>query len=118
MSETRILIVDDDPDIRSNMQDILGDLGYRTDVAHDGPSAMHLAAETEFDIALLDYKMPGINGITLFRNLKNIQPDIVAFMITAYPGSDGPKEARGITDCRVLQKPVEPSMLIELIGKC
>ena len=55
-----ILVVDDEVDTCSNLSDILTDLGYHVDVAHDGPSALELARKNPYDIALLDLRMPGI----------------------------------------------------------
>src|SRR5512147_828002 len=69
-----LLLVDDDVDICANLADILGDLGgYRVDVAHDGPTALELVRQRPFDVALLDLKMPGMDGLTLYRELKKLR---------------------------------------------
>src|SRR5207244_3512201 len=62
-----ILVVDDDEDTRRNLSDILTDLGYHAETAHDGPSALELVRRRPFDVALLDLKMPGMDGLTLYR---------------------------------------------------
>ncbi|MFN3191977.1 MAG: response regulator [Aureliella sp.] len=110
-----VLIVDDDRDICSNLNDILTDLGYVTEVAHDGESALNYVAEQPFDIALLDYKMPGMNGTDLYKELKRLQPELLAIMITAHAGSGGVQEALEAGTWRVLRKPVDVSQLLPLI---
>lgn len=111
-----VLIVDDDDDIRSNVRDILEDLGYRTDEAHDGPSALRLVEERSYDVALLDFKMPGMDGATLYREIKKLRPEIVAIMVTAYAGSDGAQKAKDAGTWRVLPKPVDIPSLLSLVA--
>ncbi len=112
---TSILVVDDDADICSNVRDILEDLGYRTDIAHDGPSALRLIREKPFDIALLDFKMPGMDGAELYSEIRKLRPEIVAIMITAYAGSDGAERARAAGTWRVMRKPVDFASLLPLL---
>ena len=57
-------------DICRNLSDILTDLGYQVDFAHDGPSALELVRQRPYDVALLDLKMPGMDGLTLYREIK------------------------------------------------
>src|SRR5947208_3779123 len=101
-----ILIVDDDLDTCSNLSDILTDLGYQVDVAHDGPTALALARDRHFDVALLDLKMPGMDGLTLYRELRRVRADTVAIIVTAYAGSGVVEEALAAGAWRVLAKPV------------
>ncbi len=85
-AESWILVVDDDRDICLNLTDILTDLGYRADYALDGPSALELVRQRPYDVALLDLKMPGMDGLTLFREIKNQRAGIVSLLVTAYAG--------------------------------
>lgn len=62
--EPRLLIVDDEADACRNLSDILSDLGYRVDAAYDG--ALELVNKHNYDVALLDLKMPGMNGVEVF----------------------------------------------------
>lgn len=110
-----VLIVDDDEDIRSNMQDILDDLGYETTVAADGNSAMQVLRENSFDIALLDYCMPGMNGAELSSHIRQVSPKTVTIMVTAFAGSDGASRARSAGAWRVLDKPVAIQALLDLM---
>lgn len=110
-----VLVVDDDDDIRSNVRDILEDLGYRTDTAHDGPSALQLVERSTYDVALLDFKMPGMDGATLYAEIKKIRPEIVAIMVTAYAGSNGVDKAKEAGTWKVLRKPVDFGALLPLV---
>jgi CheY-like chemotaxis protein len=110
-----ILVVDDDADIRCNVKDILDDLGYRADTAHDGPSALHMVKNHSYDVALLDFKMPGMDGATLYAEMKKLRPEIVAIMVTAYAGSDGVSKAKAAGTWKVLRKPVDFAALLPLL---
>lgn len=107
-----ILVVDDDQDIASNMSDILKESGYRVDQAHNGSSALQLVSKNAYDVALLDFKMPDMNGADLYGKIKQTQPDVVAILVTAYAGDDGVQRAKAAGTWKVLRKPVDiPAML-------
>jgi len=113
--ETSILVVDDDRDIALNMSDLLTDLGYHIDIAYDGESALKLVAQNDYDIALLDFKMPDMDGASLYEKIKRLQPALVAIMVTAYAGSDGVDRAKRAGTWQVLRKPVDFEKLLGLI---
>ena len=112
-----VLVVDDDVDIATNMKDILCSMGYRVDVAHDGASALAMTSRCRYDVALLDFKMPDMNGATLYREIKSVQPSITAIMVTAQADSDGLARAHDAENWRVVRKPVDVAKLITLIAK-
>ena len=115
MNQRGVLIVDDDIDICHNVRDILEDFGYRTDMAHDGASALRLVQANQYDVALLDFKMPDVDGAALYEDIKRIQPSLVAIMITAYAGSDGVERAKNAGTWHILRKPVDFAHLMHLI---
>src|SRR5262245_47349155 len=117
MTKTTILVVDDDVDTCRNLSDILTDLGYRVDVAHDGPSALQLVRRHAYDIALLDYKMPGMDGLTLYREIKRLRAGTVAIVVTAYAGGTTPEEALSAGAWQVLPKPVDFTKLLGLVNE-
>jgi DNA-binding response OmpR family regulator len=110
-----ILVVDDDVDTCRNLSDILTDLGYRVDVAHDGPSALELVRRNPYDVALLDYKMPGMDGVTLYRAVKKQRAGTVAIVVTAYASAATTEEALQAGAWRVLPKPVDFPKLLGLV---
>jgi CheY-like chemotaxis protein len=112
-----VLVVDDDPDICTNLRDILVDLGYRVDTAADGATALELVRQKPYDVALLDYKMPGMDGLTLYREIKRIRAETVAVIVTAYAGATTAETARAAGAWRVLSKPVELPALFSLMDE-
>ncbi|MFO0801780.1 MAG: response regulator [Gemmataceae bacterium] len=110
-----ILIVDDDPDTRRNLSDILGDLGYRTAAAEDGPAALAEVARTPFDVVLLDFKMPGMNGLEVYRAIREWQPETVAIVISAYTDAATRQEANDLGVAGVLSKPLDFRQLLTLV---
>lgn len=79
-----ILIVDDDADLASNLQDILEAEGYDTLMANDGQRALTLCGEKAFDLAIIDIRLPDMIGIELIAPFKKAHPDMVVIIITAY----------------------------------
>ena len=118
----RILIVDDDQDILANLSDILNDLGYETDTASSGEDAIGKVEQLcpsqdncRYDLCLLDFKMPGIDGVELYKKILEYNPRLRAIMITAYAGDDGMNRAVEAGTWRVLRKPVDIEELLGLI---
>src|SRR5260221_6537840 len=88
-----VLVVDDDVDTCRNLSDILSDLGYQVAIAHDGPAALELVRQRHFDVALLDLKMPSMDGLELYRAIRQMRADTVLLIITAYAGGSTTEEA-------------------------
>jgi len=112
-----IIVVDDDVDTCRNLSDILSDLGYQVDTANDGPSALELVRKKTYDIALLDLKMPGMDGLELYREIKKLQAATVAMVVTAYAGATTAEEAMSAGAWRVLPKPVDLPKLMGLVDQ-
>ncbi|MEX0741594.1 MAG: response regulator [Phycisphaeraceae bacterium] len=114
-SPPRLLVVDDDPDIRSNLRDILTDMSYDVDTAPDGPTAMKLIEQQPYDVALLDMKMPGMDGLELYRRIKQTRSGTVAIIVTAYAADESAQEAVQMGAWEVVAKPVELERLLSVI---
>jgi two-component system response regulator HydG len=112
-----ILVVDDDPDTCRNLADILTDLGYRVDTAPDGPAALELVRKNPYDVALLDFKMPGMDGLELYRRIKALRAGTVAIIVSAYTNPATRDEAIGTGAWRVLAKPVDFPNLLGLLDE-
>jgi DNA-binding NtrC family response regulator len=112
-----ILIVDDDVDTCRNLADILTDLGYQVETAHNGLSALELVRQRHYDVALLDYKMPGMDGLTLYREIKKLRAGTVAIVVTAYAGNGTAEEALQAGAWQVLAKPVDFPKLLGLVNE-
>jgi len=112
-----ILVVDDDVDTCHNLVDILGELGYPVDSAHDGPTALERVREKAYDIALLDLRMPGMDGVTLYREIKRLQSGTVAIIVTAYACTETAQEALTAGAWQVLPKPIDFPRLLGLVDE-
>jgi CheY-like chemotaxis protein len=112
-----ILVVDDEPDIRENLRDILTDLGYSVDAAPDGESALALVREKHYDVALLDLRMPGMDGLELYRRIKALRADTVALVVTAYATDETAQAALEAGAWKIVSKPVDLSFLMRLIDE-
>lgn len=112
-----ILVVDDDPDTCRNIADILGDLGHYVETATDGFAALDLIRKRPFDVALLDFKMPGMNGLELYREIRKLRAGTVAIIVSAYTNAATKEESLEAGAMQVLSKPVEFSRLLSLVDE-
>lgn len=112
-----ILVVDDEVDTCKNLSDILTDLGYAVDCAYDGPSALEMVKRKAYDVALLDFKMPGMDGLTLYREIKKLRAGTVAIVVTAYAAGDTKAQALAAGAWQVLAKPVDFRKLLSLVDE-
>jgi DNA-binding response OmpR family regulator len=112
-----ILVVDDDVDTCRNLSDILTDLGYHVDTAHDGSEALGLVRSHPYDVALLDLKMPGMDGVELYREIKRLRAGTVAIIVTAYASSKTAEEALSAGAWQILAKPVDFPRLLKLVDE-
>ncbi len=117
----RILIVDDDLDILANLSDILSELGYDIITAASGQQALEKLDEADegqrLDLCLLDFKMPGMDGVELLEKIHERRPEVPAIMVTAYAGEDGDRRAMEAGTWKVMRKPVDVRLLIGMIGQ-
>ena len=112
---TKILIVDDDKEFCASMADILEAKGYEVKSENSGETAIAKVKEESYDVILMDIKMPAMNGVEAFKNIKKISPKTAVIMITAYSVEDLIKEALQEGVFGVLRKPLDIDKLIEQI---
>ncbi len=83
-----ILVVDDDQGMREFLEIMLGREGYRVIVAANAEKAWECCRKQKFDLVITDLKMPGIDGIEFIKGLKDISPETMAILITAYASGE------------------------------
>ncbi len=110
-----VLLVDDDVDICANMADILSEFGYEVDVAHEGTAALEKVRRRSYDVALLDFRMPGMDGVTLCREIRRIHSGVVPMLVTAYANAETAREAADAGAWQILSKPVDLAALMSLV---
>ena len=114
---TRVLIVDDDKGMVSTLSDILGACDYQVAVASSGHEAIDRARADTPHVVVMDIRMPGLNGVDTFRELKRLAPDSYVVFMTAYATSELVEEARREGAVEVLPKPIDMERLLDLIGE-
>jgi len=109
--DRRILIADDDREIRLGVADLLGPLGLEIVLAEDGSEAMRLVRRGGLHLALLDYRMPGHSGLEILEAIHNELLGIPAILCSAEAQGDVEILARRAGAFAVLAKPVLPGHL-------
>ena len=83
-SGRKVFIVDDDSDHAESIADVLEARGYVVEIAFSGEEAVARFREADFDVVLMDIRLPGINGVETFFEFKKIRPSAHVFMMTGY----------------------------------
>jgi two-component system response regulator (stage 0 sporulation protein F) len=111
-----ILIVDDNPDACEMAAKMLQWSGsYQTETAYDGLAALELVKSHPFALAIIDYAMPGMNGVELFRKMREIRPDMKAIFLTGFTTIDVVFPAIDAGILRVLAKPIDFDDLLPVV---
>jgi len=111
----RILIVDDDADVRAFVADTLESFGHDVTACADGETALARLAEANPDLVLIDFTMPGMNGAELASALRTRQPGLPMAFVTGYAETEQLEAALG-PDVPVLRKPFGVADLATLVG--
>ena len=110
-----VLIVDDNPDACATTAKLLWAWGYQADVAHDGESALKLVDQNQYGIAIIDYQLPGMNGVELFRRMRQLRPDLAGIFLTGFTTIDVVYPAIEAGILHVLAKPADFNELMPII---
>jgi len=117
VEEKRILIVDDEKNIRLTLSQALGTLGMETDTAANGEEALAKLEQTDFGLMLLDFKMPGMDGMEVLGKVRELRPDIKVIIITAFGTIESAVEAMKLGAVDFIQKPFAPAEIRDLVAK-
>ena len=115
MNKLPILIVDDNRDACSMLSRLLSAFGYESNVAYDGRTALTMVAQQDYGIAIIDYQMPGLNGVDLYRQMRDLRPDLAAVFVTGHTTIDVVYPAIEAGVLRVLSKPVDFQELVPIL---
>jgi DNA-binding NtrC family response regulator len=111
----RILVVDDDESIRNSLAAILRDEGYAVDVAASGGEAIRKSKETVYNLALIDIKLPDMEGIDILIRMKDTVPKVRKIMMTGFPSVQNAIAAVNRKADAYLVKPMEVEKLLGTI---
>ncbi len=114
-----ILLVDDDRGICTTLKNILVKTGHKVGIAYTGEEAIKKTREENFDILFIDMKLPTINGLETYLAIREINPELVAVLMTAYriEMSDLVQEALNKDAYTCLYKPLDIENLLMLVRK-
>jgi DNA-binding NtrC family response regulator len=112
---SKILIVDDDENIRNTVKAILEDEGYLVDTAASGSEAIQKTQKTTYNIALLDIRLPDMEGVELLKLIKEGVPRTRKIMVTGYPSMQNAINALNKNADAYLIKPVDIENLLATV---
>lgn len=111
----RILVIDDDKSILRTFTRILQKNGYEVDVAETGKEALEISRKKGYDLALIDIRLPDMDGTDLLIKMQKIMPNAIKIMITGFPSLETGIKALDEGADAYLVKPVKPEELLGLI---
>ena len=117
MKKASILIVDDNEGILETLSAILEERGYSTDTAKNGREAIEKSKTNFYNLALLDIRLPDIEGTKLLTKMKETRPKMVKIMITGYASLENAVEALNLGADAYVMKPVDPENLLMVINE-
>jgi len=112
-----VLVVDDEVAVRESLESWFRKDGYRTGTAQDARQALERLDEATWDVAIVDIKMPGMDGLELQRRIREVDPEIAVIILTAYASVDTAVQALKAGAFDYVTKPVDPDELSHLVRR-
>ena len=112
-----VLIVDNDKDMCRVISDVLKHAGIKVNIAYDGESALAKIKRHPVDLMLLDYKLPGISGLTVLEKSRQIRPNLKTIMISAFGDESTKDRAKELGAYAFLDKPFNIDRLVKVVEK-
>jgi excisionase family DNA binding protein len=109
----RVLIADDDADVLETLVNVLAVTDYRIETVRDGAAAVMRLCQTEYDLVLTDLMMPGLDGIGVAREAKQLWPGIRVVIVTAYPTTSNAINALNLGVDGYVTKPFNPEDVLK-----
>ena len=106
-SKGKILVVDDEKSIREILQIFLTNEGYSVSVANNGAVAIEDIKKDIFDLIITDMNMPKASGLDLLKSAKQVSPDTIVILVTAFGTTDSAVEAMKLGAYDYIQKPFQ-----------
>ncbi|GMU54122.1 MAG: hypothetical protein AMXMBFR33_32680 [Candidatus Xenobia bacterium] len=119
MSQTsaRILVLEDDPDMRDLLREVLTSHGYEVVSVARGEEAVQQAASAHFDLIVADIRMEGMDGLEALERTKKQQPDIGSLVVSGYASDEEVARAQSLQVGGYLRKPFRMNEFLNLVGE-
>jgi DNA-binding NtrC family response regulator len=112
-----ILVAEDDVEVGRSLSKILASEGYSVKWVENGEQAIFASYEQFFNVALIDIRLPDMDGIDLLKKLRKTEPEMVKIIITGYPSLENAVEAVNRGADGYILKPFDPEKLLAMIKK-
>ncbi|MFZ2603198.1 MAG: response regulator [Candidatus Omnitrophota bacterium] len=112
-----VLVVDDNRDLGMLTSEILVERGFRVNIAFDGETALKRIKREPYDLMILDYRLPGISGLTVLEKTQQIRPNLKTIMISAFGNDSTRAKAQELGAYAFLDKPFDIDGLVKVVKK-
>jgi len=113
----KILVIDDEEYMRDSCRQMLSRRGHKVEIAEDGNQSLKIMADRDFDIVILDLKMPGISGMEVLKRIRSDTPETIVIVITGYATVESAVQAMKLGAYDFLPKPFNPDELNAIIKR-
>lgn len=115
LSNARLLVVDDEPNIRTAIAQALRLTGYSVDEASSGLEALALLGQQTYDLMVVDMKMPGLDGIEVMDRARQLQPELLIIVLTGYASLESAIAAVKLDAVDYLRKPLRAQEIVDAV---
>ncbi len=113
----KIIVIDDEPSVLESFKMILKIKDYDVSTFPDGPSALAQLEKDKYDLAFVDYKLPGMDGLEVLKKIKEIDPNVEVIIVTAYATESSHANAITLGALEYLRKPFLMEEIYELVER-
>lgn len=117
MEESRILVVDDELSVCKSVKKILEKKGCSVDIIQRGKDALDMVGQAQYDVMVVDLKMPGMDGIEVLKNVREKHPDVLVLIVTGFATVETAVEAMKLGAFDYIAKPFSPDELSIVVDR-
>ena len=117
VDSVKIVVIDDEPSVLESFKMILKIKDYDVTTFPDGPSALAQLQKDKFDLAFIDYKLPGMDGLEVLKKIKEIDQNMEVIIVTAYATESSHANAITLGALEYLRKPFLMEEIYELVER-